>query len=66
MEAVLKTDHEDLLTAIETIVDQNNASSKRTKGRFGVLLGSLTREESESIKKTIEEDFGKINPDNRK
>jgi hypothetical protein len=66
IEAVLKTENEAVLTAIETIVDQNNVTSKRTKGRFSALLGSLTSEEAESMKKTIEENFEKINPDDWK
>jgi hypothetical protein len=66
IEAVLKTENEAVLTAIETIVDQNNAAGKRTKGRFSALLGSLSHEEAESMKKTIEENFEKINPDDWK
>jgi RNA binding exosome subunit len=66
IEAVLKTENEAVLTAIETIVEQNNATSKRTKGRFSNLLGVMTEEEAESMKKTIEENFEKINPDDWK
>lgn len=66
IEAVLKTENEAVLTAIETIVDQNIATSKRAKGRFSALLGSLTNEEAESMKKTIEDNFEKINPDDWK
>jgi coenzyme F420-reducing hydrogenase beta subunit len=65
IEAVLKTENEDVLEAIETIVKSENAISNnnKSKGRFSDLLGVLTYEEAESMKKTIEENFEKINPD---
>lgn len=66
IEAVLKTDNESILNEIETIVDRNNAVHAKTKARFSDLLGSLTIEEAESMKKTIEENFEKINPDDWK
>jgi hypothetical protein len=66
IEAVLRTENEAILTAMETIVDQNYAPGKRTKGRFSDLLGVMTEEEAESMKKTIEENFEKINPDDWK
>lgn len=66
IEAVLKTENEAVLTAIETIVDQDNVISKGTKPRFSDLLGVLTHEEAESMKKTIEDNFEKINPDDWK
>ena len=66
IEAVLKTENEAVLTAIETIVDQNNATGKRAKGRFSALLGICSNEEAESMKKIIEENFEKINPDDWK
>ena len=61
IEAVLKTENEAVLTAIETIVDQNNATSKRTK-RFSALLGSLTNEEAESMKKHHRRELRKNKP----
>ncbi|MBN9379638.1 MAG: hypothetical protein J0H74_02655 [Chitinophagaceae bacterium] len=66
IEAVLRTDNEAVLTAIETIVGQPGVPSKRTKGRFNALLGALTNEEADAMKKTIEENFEKINPDDWK
>jgi len=66
IEAVLKTENEAVLTALETIVDQDNAISKGTKTRFSDLLGVLSHEEAESMKKTIEDNFEKINPDDWK
>jgi hypothetical protein len=66
IEAVLKTTNEAILGAIEKIVAQDNATGKRTKARFSDLLGVLTPEEAESMKRTIEDNFEKINPDNWK
>ncbi len=66
IEAILKTDNEAVLTAIETIVDQDTVTGKKPKARFSDLLGVLTQEEAESMKKTIEENFEKINPDDWK
>lgn len=66
IEAVLKTENEAVLAAIENIVGQNFAVSKKTKGRFSALLESLTNEEAESMKKTIAENFEKISPDDWK
>lgn len=63
IEAVLKTENDAVLTAIETIVHQNNTARQRAKGRFSALLGSLTSEEAELMTKTIAENFEKINPD---
>jgi hypothetical protein len=66
IEAVLKTDNEAILNEIETIVDRSNAVHTKTKARFSDLLGSLTIEEADSMKKTIEENFEKKNPNDWK
>ena len=68
IEAVLKTENEAVLQAIETIVDGDHAivRSKRPRATFSELLGVLTHDEAESMKKTIEENFEKINPDDWK
>jgi hypothetical protein len=66
IEAVLRTENESVLRAIETIVDQDTASKERPKAKFSDLLGVLTCEEADSMKRTIEDNFEKINPDDWK
>jgi hypothetical protein len=61
IEAVLKTMDESVLNAIEMIVDRDIVA-ENAKGKFIDLLGTLTAEEAETMKKTIEENFEKINP----
>ena len=65
IEAVLKTENEAVLKAMETIVG-NEGGSVGKKPTFSDLLGVLTSEEAEAMKKTIEENFEKINPDDWK
>ncbi len=65
IEAVLKTDNEATLEAIEMIVDKDAALLK-SKNKFSDLLGVLTTEEADAMKQTIEENFEKINPDDWK
>lgn len=65
IEAVLKTENEAVLKAMETIV-ANESNSAGKKQRFNDLLGVLTPEEAEAMKKTIEENFETINPDDWK
>ena len=62
IEAVLKTDNEAILDEIETIMNKNDTVHVKGKARFSDLLGSLTIEEAESMKKTIEENFDKNKP----
>jgi hypothetical protein len=66
IEAVLKTDDDATLKAIEAIVENNNYRPNQEKGRFSDLLGVLSSEEAETMKRTIEESFEKINPDDWK
>jgi len=68
IEAVLKTENEAVLDAIETIVENDSTIniSKKSKVKFDDLLGVLTHEEAEAMKQTIEENFEKINPDDWK
>jgi hypothetical protein len=65
IEAVLKTENEATLEAIEMIVDKETSVIK-PKGKFSDLLGVLTTEEADAMKQTIEENFEKINPDDWK
>lgn len=65
IEAVLKTENEATLEAIEMIVDKETAVIK-PKGKFSDLLGVLTTDEADAMKQTIEENFEKINPDDWK
>ena len=68
IEAVLKTENDAVLEAIEAIVEKDNTKdiNKKPKAKFSDLLGTLTTEEAESMKHTIEENFEKINPDDWK
>ncbi len=66
IEAVLKTDNDATLKAIEAIVEKNDHESNHAKGRFSDLLGTLTKEEAGAMKQVIEESFEKINPDDWK
>ena len=65
IEAVLKTDNEATLDAIEMIVDRDMPVVK-SRAKYSELLGVLTNEEADAMKKTIEENFEKINPDDWK
>lgn len=66
IEAILKIENDAVLTAIETIVDQDAKGSEATKSHFSDLLGALSEEEAESMKRVIEENFERINPDDWK
>lgn len=61
IEAVLKTKDDAVLKAFETIVEGERtiSISEKPKARFSDLLGVLTHEEAEAMKKTIEENFEK-------
>jgi hypothetical protein len=64
IEAVLKTENDAILSAIETIVgDDSTMISQKPKPKFSDLLGVLSHEEAEAMKQSIEENFEKINPD---
>ena len=65
IEAVLKTDNEATLEAIEMIVDKE-VTVLKPKSKFSDLLGVLTTEEADAMKQTIEENFEKINSDDWK
>jgi phage terminase large subunit len=66
IQAILKIDNDAVLTAIETIVDQDVNIDQGFKANFSDLLGVLSEEEAESMKKVIEENFERINPDDWK
>ncbi len=67
IEAVLKTENDAILSAIETIVENDGTPiTKNTKSRFSDLLGVLSHEETDAMKQTIEENFDKINGDDWK
>lgn len=68
IEAVLKTDDDAVLQAIESIVsnDMGIRTAKGSKSRFSDLIGTITAEEAEAMKQTIEENFEQINPDDWK
>lgn len=66
IQAILKIDNEAILTAIETIVDKGANANKVVKARFSDLLGSLSEEEAEAMKKIIADNFERINPDDWK
>ena len=68
IEAVLKTSDEAVLKAIETIVEKETATSTNNnlKIKFTDALSTFTHEEAEAMKKTIEENFEMINPNDWK
>ena len=66
IQAVLKTNDDTTLKAIEAIVEKNNLETKHTTSKFSDLLGVLTHEEAEAMKRVIEESCEKINPDDWK
>ena len=68
IEAVLKTEDDAVLQAIEAIVsnDMVTGTVGGSKSRFSDLIGTLTAEEAEAMKQIIEENFEQINPDDWK
>ena len=67
IEAVLKTESDAVLEALEMIVDSNPiAPGEKKISNFSELLGVLTPAEAEAMKKNIDENFEKINPDDWK
>ncbi len=65
IEAVLKTENDATLSAIEAIVNKPGIHDSG-KASFNDLLGVLTTEEAEAMKKVIAENYEKINPDDWK
>ena len=62
IEAVLKTESDAVLEALEMIVDNNPiAPVESATPNFSELLGVLTPAEAEAMKKSIDENFEKIN-----
>jgi hypothetical protein len=62
IEVVLKTQSDAVLEALEMIVDSNLiAPGKSATPNFSELLGVLTPAEAEAMKKSIDENFEKIN-----
>ena len=68
IEAVLKTNDDAVLQAIETIVinDKLRSMSKDAASRFRDPIGTITSEEATAMKQTIKENFEQINPDDWK
>jgi hypothetical protein len=62
---ILKIENEAVLTEVETVI---NLRKLHTVGRrnFNEFAGILSDEEADSLKKTIEENFENINPDDWK
>jgi hypothetical protein len=66
IEAVLRTDNDATLSAIEAIVEKDSNKVEGVKTNFNDLLGVLTHDEAEAMKQVIEETYEKINPDDWK
>jgi len=67
IEAVLKTESDEVLKAIESIVGNENRNlATNRRSTFSDSLGVLTQAEAEVMKKAIEENFEKVNPDDWK
>jgi hypothetical protein len=66
IEAVLKTDDEGVLLAMEKIVTYESSKPLASSNRFGDLVGMLTAEDAADMKEAIEEHFEKISADDWK
>ena len=67
IEAVLKTESDAVLEALEMIVDNIPIGPRESEtSNFSELLGVLTPAEAEAMKNNIDENFEKINPDDWK
>lgn len=66
IEAILKTNDEGVLQKIEAIVDDSDANGNRPRGKFSELLGLLTIEDANTMKKAIDDNFEKVDPDDWK
>ena len=66
IEAVLRTENEDVLQVLENLVATELNESRSPKGTFTSSLGLLSKEEAEAMKQVIQENFEKVNPDDWK
>ena len=64
--SILKIDNEAFLTEIKTIVYKYANANKAGKARFRDLLGLLSEQESDDMKRIIADSFEIINPDDWK
>ena len=65
IEALLKTDDESTLNAVEEIMYLKNGADPK-KRDFSEVLGIITEEEAEQMIKVIEENFEQIHDDDWK
>lgn len=65
IEAIIKSTDVSVLTTIEKMVSKESTDSRTgiADVKFIDLLGQLTPEEAEAMKRTIEENFEKVNLD---
>lgn len=67
IEAVLKTENDDLLRTVEIMFNNTSVAGPNKKSeRFADLFGTITNEEAKEMKLTIEDNFEQINPDDWK
>jgi len=64
IEAVLKTEDEDVLSEVEKIINKSS-DQKKNVSAFD-FVGTLSKEDAELINKAIEEGCEQINPDDWK
>ena len=64
--SILKIDNVAFLTEIKTIVYKCANANKAGKARFRDLLGLLSEQESDNMKRIIADSFEIINPDDWK
>jgi hypothetical protein len=60
--AILNMDNEETLSAIQAIVDEYTRNAKIEKPDFSDIVGIMTDEEAEAMKKVIKDHFEYINP----
>ena len=65
IEAVLKTDDDEILKAIENLVEPDLHVAEKP-AKYASLLGVISNEEANAMKLAIEENFEKVNPDDWK
>ena len=61
IEALLKTEDENTLSAVEDIMHLKNGHNENKSNRFDDLVGTISEEDAEEMKRIIEENFEKIN-----
>ena len=67
IEAIIKSSDDSMLIVIEGIMKkENHRLVQPAPTNFADLVGALTVEEADFMKKTIDENFEKINPDDWK